>query len=43
MNVMKLPQMRSLVARFGVAGVMFFTLKGVAWLLLPVLLGWLVQ
>jgi len=31
--------MKKLLKRFGVAGILFFSLKGLAWLFLPVLVA----
>ncbi len=40
MNTLQI-KARSVVARLGIMGIVFFTLKGCMWLLIPVLMGWL--
>lgn len=34
---------RDVFLRFGYAGVLFFSIKGVLWLLLPVIFAWYLQ
>lgn len=38
-----LQQYRDIFLRFGYAGVLFFSIKGMLWLLLPVIFTWYLQ
>ena len=38
-----LQQPKQLVMKFGYAGLLFFTVKGLFWLCLPLILAWYVQ
>ena len=43
MFAMKMQQYREIFVKFGYAGILFFTIKGLLWLLLPVIFAWYLQ